>query len=209
MDVERLKQIRSYMNDLKITASTTPVLTEGRFLKVAKAEYTIANSRVLVREEIVKRNNHAAIILPITQEGKIILVAQPRPLTTEGVTIETPAGYIDDGETGEQAAVRELLEETGYMPMHGLIYLGQYYQDQGCSRSINKSYLALGCKKVQDQKLDADELINYFECTYEETLELIEMGYMNSANSLLTIKLGEQKALDYIAGVNQKVLKRG
>lgn len=31
------------------------------------------------------------------------------------VTIEVPAGLIDAGETAEEAAVRELKEETGYI----------------------------------------------------------------------------------------------
>lgn len=31
------------------------------------------------------------------------------------MTIEVPAGLIDEGETAEECAVRELKEETGYV----------------------------------------------------------------------------------------------
>ena len=45
---------------------------------------------------------------------EIILQKQFRPPINK-VTIEVPAGLVDAGETAEQAAVRELKEETGYV----------------------------------------------------------------------------------------------
>lgn len=45
---------------------------------------------------------------------EIILQKQYRP-PVDKVVIEVPAGLIDEGETAEQAAVRELREETGYV----------------------------------------------------------------------------------------------
>src|SRR5688500_17609714 len=47
-----------------------------------------------------------------TSEGRILLVRQHRVVTGEQ-TIELPSGHVDPGETPEQAARRELLEETG------------------------------------------------------------------------------------------------
>lgn len=45
---------------------------------------------------------------------EIILQKQYRP-PIDKVVIEVPAGLVDVGETAEQAAVRELKEETGYV----------------------------------------------------------------------------------------------
>jgi ADP-ribose pyrophosphatase len=45
---------------------------------------------------------------------EIILQKQYRS-PVDKVVIELPAGLIDAGETAEQAAVRELKEETGYV----------------------------------------------------------------------------------------------
>lgn len=48
----------------------------------------------------------------------IVLQKQYRP-PLDKVVIEVPAGLIDAGETAEQAAVRELEEETGYIGVVG------------------------------------------------------------------------------------------
>ncbi len=52
------------------------------------------------------------IVLAVTTKNEIILVRQFRPALGK-YTLEFPSGSIDEGETPEQAAVRELKEETG------------------------------------------------------------------------------------------------
>jgi ADP-ribose pyrophosphatase len=53
--------------------------------------------------------------LPTLATGpEIVLQKQYRP-PVDKLVIEFPAGLIDAGETPEQAAIRELKEETGYV----------------------------------------------------------------------------------------------
>lgn len=54
-----------------------------------------------------------AILKHPNHPDRIVLQKQFRP-PVEGVCIEMPAGLIDEGETVEEAAIRELKEETGY-----------------------------------------------------------------------------------------------
>jgi ADP-ribose pyrophosphatase len=53
------------------------------------------------------------VVVALTTDNRILLVRQYRPPVAE-VTLELPAGHIEPGETPEQAARRELLEETGH-----------------------------------------------------------------------------------------------
>lgn len=52
-------------------------------------------------------------VIALTEDNNVILVRQYRHGSDE-ITLEIPGGIIDDGETPEQAARRELLEEAGY-----------------------------------------------------------------------------------------------
>ena len=54
-----------------------------------------------------------AQIVPVTQDGDVVLVRQYRHGARE-VTLEIPGGLIDKDEDPKQAALRECLEETGY-----------------------------------------------------------------------------------------------
>lgn len=53
------------------------------------------------------------LIIATTREGNVVVEKQFRPAVQKDM-IEFPSGVIDDGETPEIAARRELLEETGY-----------------------------------------------------------------------------------------------
>lgn len=94
--------------DPKIPRET---LYEGKFLRLFRQNDW----------EFVQRKNCTgiAIILALTEEGKILLIEQFRVPVGKQV-IEFPGGLVNDGECGdtdetaETAARRELLEETGY-----------------------------------------------------------------------------------------------
>jgi 8-oxo-dGTP pyrophosphatase MutT (NUDIX family) len=53
-------------------------------------------------------------IVAQTTNGDVVLVKQYRP-AVEAVTLELPAGLVDDGGTPDETAIRELKEETGFV----------------------------------------------------------------------------------------------
>jgi ADP-ribose pyrophosphatase len=55
----------------------------------------------------------AAIIFPLTADSEVVLVRQYRP-PLDMMELGLPAGLVEEGERPEEAARRELSEETGY-----------------------------------------------------------------------------------------------
>lgn len=192
MRKEKLEELNEYVELLKTKRKKLMEMT-GDFIKVNKYLVELNNGEVITREKILKGNNdgNASIVLPVTVDGNVILVVQPRVFTRSGVGIELPAGYVDVGEEYEDAARRELFEETGYVP-ENIRLLGQFYQDQGCSAAYNKSFLAEGCRKIGPQSLDGSEFIKYFECSVDELYELVELGMINDLQSQYTIEKAKQ-----------------
>ena len=64
----------------------------------------------------------SSVILPITKNNEFIIIKQFRE-SLDNYSLELPAGFIDENETPQQAAERELFEETGYIS-NEFIYLG-------------------------------------------------------------------------------------
>ena len=114
--------------------------------------------------EYVKRTNCSGIvvIVPMTKDGKVILVEQfRRPV--EAQVIEWPAGLVNDktmhdSETMEAAARRELLEETGYKAEHLSLLVGGPVSS-GLSSEIITFYQALDVVKIASGGGDATESI--------------------------------------------------
>lgn len=74
-------------------------------------EVLLSNGKVGKRIRI--DHPEAAAVVPFVSEDEILMVRQYRyALGRE--TLEIPAGKLDPGETPEEGAMRELLEETGY-----------------------------------------------------------------------------------------------
>ncbi len=116
---------------------------QGKYLRLMTATYSDASGRL--REwEFVERTNCDGIvaIVPVTDDDEILLIRQFRPPVNRCV-IEFPAGLNDKGGTLEEAARRELLEETGYAAKTWEL-LTEGPLSSGASGEILTVYLARG-----------------------------------------------------------------
>ncbi len=67
----------------------------------------------------------------VERDGKFLLVEEQ---TTDGLRINQPAGHLEPGETPQQGAVREALEETAYH-IRLTAFLGVYMSRYRSTRS--------------------------------------------------------------------------
>lgn len=140
--------------------------------KIEKVMFRLPN-----REEkdfYIKLEGPAVATLAITKDSQVILVRQFRPGPNE-IFNEIPGGYIGKGETLEQAAERELLEETGY---RGKVRLVTTAADCAYSTMSRYCLVATECEKVAEQKLDETEFAEVVLMPLNEFRELLRSGKM-------------------------------
>ena len=124
-------------------------------------------------------------IVAITPEKKILVVKQYR-FGVGKITTEIPAGIIEAGETPEQAARRELKEETGYTTANWE-YLGWVEANPAFLNNICHQWLALDVVKTTNTELDEGEEISVTELSLEEVRLEIEQERMRNSLSVLAL----------------------
>ena len=73
-------------------------------------------------------------------------------------TLEVPGGMVDPGESPEEAAVRELAEETGYVADR-VRFLGRVHPNPAIQGNWSYTYLAEGCRPNAEPSPDLFERI--------------------------------------------------
>ncbi len=156
----------------------------GKLFDVYQWPQELFNGKVATFEQI--RRPDSVNVLPITEDGKIILTKQEQP----GMKpfIGALGGRVDEGERPEQTARRELLEEAGIEA--GKYILWDAVQPTEKVDWVIWTYIAKGCKKVSQQNIDAGEKIELIEVTFDRYLDIVSQdGYRDTEISLKLLKL--------------------
>lgn len=139
-------------------------------------------------------NKGAAAVVPIRDDGKIIMVRQYRN-AIDRETIEIPAGGLNTPvEPTIDAAARELEEETGYKTEDLEFLISIKTTVAFCNENID-IYVARNLKPSK-QNLDEDEFINVEAYSVEELCEMIYEGKIEDSKTVSAIMSYKNKYLN-------------
>ncbi|MEJ2558229.1 MAG: NUDIX hydrolase [Anaerolineae bacterium] len=181
-------------------------MREPKAWKVIESKLIIDHPFIHVRDDLLEhpddgRRFHyfylespsdAVATVPLTEDGCVILTRQYRhPIGR--VIYDLPAGRPKAGESPQQAAARELQEETGYLAAkwQKLAYFNQF---PGAIQVGTYLFLAQELTSGE-QNLDRYEDLEVVKMPFAEAMDLVMGGQVIDGSMILGLLLVVQKGL--------------
>jgi len=160
----------------------------GTLFEVYSDTISIPNGNI-AHWDFIKHKGAAAVI-PITDDGKVVMVRQYRN-ALDRETLEIPAGGLNPDEPTRDAAARELEEETGYRSNDLELLITVATTVAFCNEKID-IYLARNLIQSK-QNLDEDEFVEVEEYTVDELADMIYAGKINDSKTIAAIMAYKDK----------------
>ncbi len=155
---------------------------KGGIFTIKQDVITLPNGKNATRDILL--HNGASAVLPIDNNGNIILVRQHRHPVNDFV-LEMPAGKLELNEDPKECAIRELEEEIGYKS-NDFSFMFKTYIAVGYSSEVIHIYLAKDLVKTK-QNLDEDEFLDIEVYSLEKALEMINDGTILDSKTIASI----------------------
>ena len=140
--------------------------------------------------EIVRHHGGAGVVA--VRDGKICLVKQWR-VVLGGVTLEIPAGKLDEGESAEKCAARELLEETGLVAS-SLAPLSSVFGSCGFTDETTRVFYAEGLEQGSSDP-DDGEFVNVCWLPVEDVVQAILCGAIRDGKTVSGVLAARTRGL--------------
>jgi len=142
------------------------------------------------RREVVE-HEPSVVVVPIDREGNLLLVRQFRYPVGETL-VEAPAGVVEDAESPEECAQRELQEETGYRA-ESLESLGAFWMSPGYCTERMHAFVARDLVPSSLEP-DPDENIEIVRVSFAEAHKLISRGEIRDAKTIAALLMVANRA---------------
>jgi ADP-ribose pyrophosphatase len=162
---------------------------EGKVLSLDLDEVEEPGDVRATRE--VVRHSGSVAVLALQDDGRIVLVRQYRYPVDQAVW-ELPAGRLDEGETPEAAAQRELREEIGQRA-RDLRKIAFFYTTPGFCDEAMHVFRATGLE-ASPAKGDEDERIEVQAFPLAELEAMIDKGEIREGKTLVALLLELRRA---------------
>ncbi len=123
----------------------------------------------------------SVVVLPFTPYGKVVVIDEWRQAVGR-MNRGLPAGTLEDGEDPDDAARRELTEETGYEAGE-LTHLTTVEPANGFSDAVFHYYVARKCEPTGEQALDVDESISVRTTTLDDLVSAAKDGELRDGRT--------------------------
>ena len=159
------------------------VIFDGVVVNLRRDKVELPDGSHSIREYV--KHLGAVCIIPITDEGEVILERQYR-YAVDRVLTEIPAGKLDyAGEDFLSAALRELREETGAVPRE-VIDLGDYFGSPAIMGEHIRMFMAKGLT-FGENDLDEGEFLEVFKMPLSEAVDMVMRGEIADGKTQVAI----------------------
>ncbi len=124
-------------------------------------------------------------VLPFVDEQNVVMVRPYRYVQQENHRWEMPTGGIRPGETPEQAAQRELIEECGYHAGE-LIWVSSYYPSKSVCQETGYLYIGRALTEA-DAFPDETEFFEQAELPFDDVLRMVETSEIRDSMTVIAI----------------------
>ena len=176
----------------QVTRINRELKYKGTMIEMYSDTISVPNGNI-AHWDFIKHKGAAAVV-PITDDGKVVMVRQYRN-ALDRETLEIPAGGLNSQEeTTKDAAARELEEETGYQSNDLELLITVATTVAFCNEMID-IYIARNLIQSK-QNLDEDEYVEVEEYTVDELSDMIYAGKINDSKTISAIMAYKNKYLN-------------
>ncbi len=135
---------------------------------------------------VVEMAGEAVGVLPFVDDDYVLLIRQYRYVFGEDYRWEIPTGGVKPGEAVEDAARRELQEETGYTAAR-LVHASTLYTSKSVCNEVAHIFLGYGLAPAELSPDETEEL-EQAVFSFAEVLEMVRRSEIRDAMTIIAVQ---------------------